>query len=223
MSVINLTQLCEEKGWDILYSFTYTFSLVPQARDVLANQFLETDCTHLLFVDADTSFNPYDVISMLEEDKDVIAGICPKKTLYWERLPEKRPLYPEIEVLDYVFMPLDRQYMSFTNLEPFECAGAGTGYMLIKRRVFEELEVPAYRNDNKEALQMTSTTLKNFFFLQIDSESNALMGEDYAFCALWRRQGGKVYIAPYARAAHHGSYTFGFKTVGPSVKSLPPV
>ena len=37
--------------------------------------------THLFFIDADISFNPDSVIRMLMANKDVIAGIYPKKNI----------------------------------------------------------------------------------------------------------------------------------------------
>ena len=42
--------------------------------------FLEaTECTHLMFIDADIEFEPEAVIRMLAMDKDLITGAYPKE------------------------------------------------------------------------------------------------------------------------------------------------
>jgi hypothetical protein len=41
-------------------------SLVSRARNRLAADFLESDCTHLLFIDSDIVFEPEDIIRLLE-------------------------------------------------------------------------------------------------------------------------------------------------------------
>ena len=40
------------------------------------------------------------------------------------------------------------------------------------------------------------------------SDEGTLMGEDVNFCHMWRKLGGKVYAAPYAKTTHVGSYEF---------------
>jgi hypothetical protein len=47
----------------------------------------------------------------------------------------------------------------------------------------------------------------NFWDLSID-ESGQLLSEDYHFCKLWRNLGGKIYLAPYVRVTHAGTYWF---------------
>jgi hypothetical protein len=35
-----------------------------------------------------------------------------------------------------------------------------------------------------------------------------LLSEDYQFCKLWKESGGKIYLAPYVRVSHAGTYWF---------------
>ena len=87
--------------------------------------------------------------------------------------------------------------------DPVEVFGAGTGFMLIKREVMERLKdkVDTYLDDDE-------TTLHEYFFLKKDPVLNKQLTEDYSFCALAREHGMKVFVAPWARLSHTGTYTF---------------
>jgi hypothetical protein len=95
--------------------------------------------------------------------------------------------------------------------EPMQIENGGTGFMLIKREVFEGLAptVPEYKNDMWRATDTEDTkTIKEFFATSIDEESNRLLSEDYHFCKIAREAGFKVYAAPWAQFGHTGTYTF---------------
>ena len=49
---------------------------------------------------------------------------------------------------------------------------------------------------------------KEFFGLSID-ESGCLLSEDYHFCELWRKHGGKVHANPFIKLQHVGTYIYG--------------
>jgi hypothetical protein len=96
--------------------------------------------------------------------------------------------------------------------QPLEVWAGGTGMMLIKREVFEKLGdvVPVYVNDvvdlsnnNKPREQ-----IKEFFATSIEPETGRLLSEDYHFCYIWRKLGGKIYAAPWMKLGHLGSYIF---------------
>jgi hypothetical protein len=97
-------------------------------------------------------------------------------------------------------------------MEPLEIANGGTGFMLIKRAVFDALadKVPSYTNDMYHAVDTVREVkvIKEFFATSIDEESNRLLSEDYHFCKIAREQGFKVYAAPWASFGHTGTYTF---------------
>ena len=83
-----------------------------------------------------------------------------------------------------------------------EIDAGGTGFMLVKREVFEALgnEVPSYIVGGK--------SIKEFYTTGIDPETNQLVSEDYYFCRLARSHGFKIYAAPWVHLTHTGPYVF---------------
>ena len=83
VSMVQLSAIFLRNRVDSLYAVTSSESLVPNARNVLANQFLESQATHLMWIDADIGFNALDIVSMLLADRDIVCGIYPKKEVDW--------------------------------------------------------------------------------------------------------------------------------------------
>lgn len=218
-SVMMFMNQCKADGISITFSFMGNESLITRARNALAHEFLKTPCTHLFFIDADIGFRPIDAIRMIRADKDIIAGVYPKKDINWPAVAEAAkggvnpmdlPRYAGDFVVNVDHVPEGGLRVA-TN-DPFPVANAGTGMMLIKRRVFDELKdkVPLYVNNmttqNRGLLHMEE--IAEFFATSIDPTHRVLLSEDYHFCQIWKRNGGEVHIAPWADLTHNGTYEF---------------
>jgi hypothetical protein len=200
------------------YAYMQNESLITRARNRLAFDFLNSESTHLMFIDADITFNPYDIVKMVEADKDIICGLYPKKEINWISVaeavkngvaPQDLHLHTGAFVVNLVG-ETKRQEGSLD--EPMEIDNGGTGFMLIKREVFEALKdkVPTYVNDIHFATETDpdKQVIHEFFATSIDEGTNRLLSEDYHFCKLARKNGFKVYAAPWAELTHSGTYTF---------------
>ena len=217
-SILQLNNTLKEAGIGSVYSFMFNESLITRARNALVNAFLKSECTHLLFIDSDIGFDPKAVLKMIEVDKDVIGGIYPKKEINWTSIKnamdngveEKLLRYYTgsfvVNLVDYageVTVPID---------QPVEIFNAGTGFLLIKREVFDKLSplVPTYKNDVHDLgnTMAGQEEIKEFFATSIEPETQRLLSEDYHFCYIWRKAGGKVYAAPWATLVHNGTYAF---------------
>jgi hypothetical protein len=216
--VMQLVGVCGANNMKMYFSFMMNESLITRARNSLAYDFLASDATHLMFIDADISFNPNDIPLMVKADKDIICGIYPKKEINWVEVEAavKRDVPPEglaeFSGAFVVNLPHGTGSKTGNINDPMEIANGGTGFMLIKRKVFEGLadKVPSYTNDMYHAVDKVRTPkiIKEYFATSIDEESNRLLSEDYHFCKIAREAGFTVWAAPWARFGHTGSYTF---------------
>ena len=190
-------------------AFVYNDSLITSARNKLATLFLKTDNTHLLFVDADIAFEAKDIVSMVVANKDVIAGVYPKKRMNWARVEMAVKAGVPTDQLEnhagdlVIRLVEDEMEREVKVTDPVEVWGAGTGFMLIKREVFEALydKIDHYEDED-------GSPLHEYFFLKKDPKLNKQLTEDYAFCALCRDNGIKIHAAPWVRLSHTGTYTF---------------
>jgi len=78
-SMLDLQALMGNYGVEVKFSFLFNESLIQRARNYLTDEFYNrSDCTHLMFIDADVAFNPQDIVAMLALDKEIIGGPYPK-------------------------------------------------------------------------------------------------------------------------------------------------
>ena len=217
-SMMMLQLAHQQRGWQMATSFIFNESLIDRARNSLAHAFMKTDCTHLLFIDADIRFDAGQVMALFDADKDVICGIYPKKEINWiEVIKAVQRGVPEgelrhytgqwvVNLVDYV------NTITVPQNQPVEIWAGGTGMMLIKREVMERMSkiVPSYKNDvvDLSGTNKPQERISQFFATSIEPGTERLLSEDYHFCRTWREMGGKLYAAPWMNLGHVGSYVF---------------
>ena len=217
-SMMMLQLAVQQRGWHMASSFMFNESLIERARNSLAHAFLKTDCTHLLFIDADIRFDAGQVLALFEADKDIICGIYPKKEINWEEVVKATNNGVPIEQLKHhtgswvVNLVGYEGTVTVPQNEPVEIWAGGTGMMLIKRHVFEKMRdvVPSYKNDvvDLSGQNKPQEVIHQFFACSIEPGTERLLSEDYHFCRTWRNMGGKLYAAPWMNLGHCGSYIF---------------
>jgi hypothetical protein len=227
-SSMMLQSALSQRGWVLASSFMFNESLIPRARNSLVHAFLKTDCTHLLFIDADIRFNPEEVIRLFEADKDIICGIYPKKEINWQSVADAVKRGVPVEELKYhtgswvVNLVGYQGSVTVPQDQPLEVWAGGTGMMLIKREVFEKMKdhVDYYLNDvvDLSGTNQPKEKIVDYFGLMIEPETKRLLSEDYAFCYRWRKMGGEIYAAPWMNLGHIGSYIFEGRLIAETVE-----
>lgn len=190
-------------------------SLVSRARNNLAHRFLggteqpdgkggkqTTLYDWLLFIDTDLQFNPADVQTLYEVAKkrgpNVYAGTYPIKTLkpkvVFNAMPDCKPDADGV----------------------LEVRETGTGFMLIHRKVFEQMiekfrdEIEFYSDQGDAGAEKV---VKHDFF-SVGVRRDPILGykrflsEDWYFCQRWREIGGKVFLHTRLQANHIGTFTY---------------
>jgi hypothetical protein len=57
-SAIELSSQCAQLGIALQIYFLFNESLITRARNYCVDEFMNSDCTHLMFIDSDIGFNP---------------------------------------------------------------------------------------------------------------------------------------------------------------------
>lgn len=161
---------------------------IHTARNQLVAGFLKTDFTDLLFIDADMSWSPWNVVRLMASPHPFIGGVG-----------RKRSDAPDDDMNAWCFRPLD-DAPAHDAAGAFEVAMIGTGFLLLNRLVFEALE----KHGNPERVTKTDgQTYTRFFRWQF--RDGYELSEDYGFCDDYRRIGGKVMADPRIELSHYGN------------------
>ena len=108
----------------------------------------------------------------------------------------------------------------FQVTEPLEVMEIGTGHMMVKREVFEKMEqaypMIRYKPDHVGQANFDgSRYIHAYFDTVIDTKdsmtgggSERYLSEDYMFCQMWRKIGGEIYLCPWMKTQHIGTYAF---------------
>ncbi len=218
-ALLEFQKYANEQGVDTHFQLMKS-SLVTQGRNLCVSSFLESDQTHLLFIDSDIWFHSPSILRMVEKDKDIISIPYPLKTMMWEKLFQKiqegvniQKPYDLKKYLNTYPMRVENPKSIIMDNGVIEVTHSPTGCMLIKREVFEKM-IKAY--PDKNIVQKTVINGKyvdrphmwNFFDTLHDPKEKVYLGEDFAFCKLWKDLGGKCYALVDAPIVHVGDHTY---------------
>ena len=224
-SVSDLSALCAFNGIHLKQYFLFNESLVQRARNYVVDEFLRSDCTHLMFIDSDIGFDPHDVLHLLAvqvgnpENVSVIAGAYPKKTIAWEKVQiaakqgkgDLNPFDLEKYSADFAFNTAGLTVTAEQG--PVQVAEAATGFMLIPRATFEKFRAAypelSYKPDHARTENFDGTReITAYFDCVIDPDSRRYLSEDYFFCKKARSAGMSVWMCPWMKLNHVGMHVF---------------
>ena len=229
--MVLLFEMAEKHNIPIALQTIGNESLITRARNQIVHNFMERDfLTHLLFIDADISFDPVDVFRLLLHKKDLVAAAYPMKGIAWDRaVGAKTVEQAKRNSLDYVInLPpeiaeseeVKKKGSIDVKLQDglLEVYDAGTGFMLISRFTLQALidnygDEVSYTADQRTiledgTLERKESKLYALFDTSIDLKTDRYLSEDYTFCRRWQSLGGKIWLDPTVILTHHGSYSY---------------
>ena len=193
-SILQLQILFIREGIELLLDTTENESLVHRARNVSVGRFMQkTQAEIFMFIDADIGWEDWHLLLLLDRDVDVIGGLYPMKSL----------------PIKWCVNGFDGAEEGTDGLQ--EVTKTGTGFMLIKRGVFEKLNahpaVKPFVNDIGLAAEL-NPYMKTYFDTAV--RENRYYSEDWTFCENWRDLGGKVWVDKRIMLKHTGTYVFDY-------------
>lgn len=159
---------------------------VDDARNNVVQHFLLSDCTELVFLDADVSWEPEALLKLCQAPADLVGGVYPYRR---DGTKDSMPvLVPDGEKTDENGL--------------IQVGGLPTGFMRIKRHVLEKLSETADHYWNKADRRSKVPILFERTF-----EDGVRWGGDITFCRKWHNAGGKMYALADLRLGHTGHLT----------------
>jgi hypothetical protein len=204
MSYIKWANTARQLGIDWTMETMTNESLISRARNTLTAKFLSNpESTHLMFIDADIGWEPWHLLVMLNRDVDVIGGLYPMKSL-----------------------PVKWCVNGFEGAEEGpdglqEVTKTGTGFLLMKRHVFEKLNAhPAVKPFNSDIglPPELNVYMKTYFDTAV--RENRYYSEDWTFCENFRDIGGRIWVDKRVLLKHTGTYVFDFAAQDQLYKDL---
>lgn len=164
-------------------------SIITMARNMLVDQFLKSDCTDLLFIDADVIAEPDHILRLMAQsgDKDITAGAYPRRR-------KDKMFFMDLHYDENGDLEFDGSMMRINRV--------GTGFMLVRRNVVEALAERAQTYLGQDGVSQ----MANVFEFQL--KDGMFVGEDYAFCDAARALGYKVWLDVEISLPHVGTEEF---------------
>lgn len=168
-------------------------AFIDLARNAFVRMFLQTECTHLFFIDADLEFEPHAMAALIGSGKPICAGMYRRRQepedypCRWVNHPEQGGLWVE-----------DNRWLM--------CDRVPTGFLCIERSIIEEMAADSLKLNLPGKNEKDTPRL----FYTFVNEDNAYVGEDFAFCEDYRKKYGKPIPVLMDLNFKHGGYKCNF-------------
>lgn len=198
-------------------------SLITRARNNILVDFIDSNFSHLVFIDADIEFNPMDVFKLVLHKKEVVGGAYPMKGLNWPNVvgattakeAAEKSIHYVINFHPQALKENTKDGVINVNLVGglLEVYDTGTGFLCITREAALKLieaygEEIKYTGDSQfERDGVPVKEKKTFYALfdtSIDLETNRYLSEDYTFCRRWQHLGEQIWVDPKIILNHIG-------------------
>ena len=205
-------------------------SLVSRARNnLVAKAMNDKDCTHIMFIDTDITWDPVDILKLLVSNKCLSGGVYPLKHYFWERLTKGENTIKEWitrknasqfseaisnenviqhNLLKYNINYIDNVLNVDANLAKVK--HLATGFMMFKREVIEKMAQAYPHTKYTDDVGFLSGSQNDYAYALFDCgvEDDHYFSEDWMFCHRWTQMGGNIYVNVAINLTHTGNEDF---------------
>jgi hypothetical protein len=212
-------------GIPIRVEFCRNDSLVSRARNnLIAKAMSDESATHFMFIDADITWNPVDLLRLLIANKPLVGGVYPIKNYNfgnltgentvneWLEHKRKTELNTSISDSDYIQNRLLRYNINYisnvlevkNNLT--QVKHLATGFMLIQRQVIEKMSkaFPSTKYTDDVGFLHGDENKYAYALFDCGVEEGHYFSEDWLFCSRWTKMGGQIWIDVTVNLTHTG-------------------
>jgi hypothetical protein len=216
----------------LVIEFCKNDSLVSRARNnLVAKAMHDPHTTHVLFIDNDITWSPFDILKLIIADKPIVGGAYPLKSYNWDKLVnkngnfdpavmksciDKKNAHPILgNIIDdknMIQYNLVRYNINYLN-NSLEIQGnltkvrhLATGFMMIQRGVFEKMTKAFPSTKYVDDVNFLRGDENNYAYALFDCgvEDGHYFSEDWLFCKRWSKMGGDIWLDVSINLMHTG-------------------
>lgn len=182
-------------------------------RNVLANTFWKSECTHLVFIDSDIGFITNNFFELLLCDKDIVGGMYTRRKINWHAVHKAVLEGVPPECLEYCAgdFPIHtlKDHPVRIESEPQKVLTLPTGFFCISRKALELY--------HKSYPEMVSTPGNPGYYgiqffrsgtITCDDGTKGHDSEDNLFCKDMLKLGVNTWVCPWMDLTHYGDHLF---------------
>ena len=214
----------------ISIEFCRNDSLVSRARNnLVAKAMNDSECTHIMFIDADITWDPVDILKLIISDKCLCGGVYPLKHYYWEKLSKGENVIrdwidkknnsqfaskiSDESAIQYNLLKYNINYIdSILNIEAnlAKVKHLATGFMMFKREVIENMAKAYPHTKYTDDVGFLQGSENDYAYALFDCgvQDNHYFSEDWMFCHRWTEMGGNIYVNVGINLTHTGNEDF---------------
>lgn len=214
-------------GIPLTIEFCKNDSLVSRARNNLIAKAMynKSTVTHMMFIDADITWDPTDILKLLISNKSLVGGVYPLKKYNWETLLDKenavkniidrknksqlRNVVSDENMLQHNLLKYNINFWdNVLNIENnlTKVRHIATGFMMIKRNTIEQMAKAFPSSKYTDDVGFLNGDENEWAYALFDCgvEEGHYFSEDWLFCHRWTKMGGNVYLDVSINLKHTG-------------------
>ena len=212
--------------------FCKSDSLVSRARNnLVAKAMTCEDMTHMMFIDNDITWDPFDILKLLIANKPISGGIYPLKSYNFNKiLPTENNPNPIQSIIDKkdnsLLKKINNENAIQMNMLKYNVNYASkivsiennltkvkhiaTGFMLIQRNAIEKMSTYYPETKYTDDVNFLTTDENKYAYALFDCGvvDDHYLSEDWMFCNRWSSHGGELWIDITINLTHTGIHDF---------------
>jgi hypothetical protein len=224
MSLMETVIMLRSLGIGCEFFYLKYESLIQRGRNTLCGLALnKPEVTHVFFIDGDIKWHPYDVLKLLNNDKQLVGGLYPKKNIVFDRMFSIENIL-KIKDNKYNNGLTDEQIvkhhlvdynLNFSENKKINTDGTmevkyiATGFMMIKREVFDKMKELHPEWEYNDDIHSGKEKIPNLYaYFDCFIHEGRYLSEDWGFCERWRQCGGLVHADIMIPLTHIGTFNY---------------
>ena len=212
--------------------FCKSDSLISRARNnLVAKAMACKDMTHMMFIDNDITWDPFDILKLIIADKPISGGIYPLKSYNFNKiLPTENDPNPIKSIIDKkddsLLQKISNEHAVQMNMLKYnvnyiskivtiennltKVKHIATGFMLMQRNAIEKMYTYYPETKYTDDVNFLTTDENKYAYALFDCGvvDDHYLSEDWMFCNRWSSNGGDLWIDITINLTHTGIHDF---------------